>query len=169
MERRIRYGRRRKWKRFVPKGGTIVLLHPDDLKRYLVGGTVELGPVINISLGGLMVQYIDSKDRQRKANELSILGKSDGMRVEKIPFDTLVDFEVASLPDGKTVRNRGLRFGQLSLEQAFQLEAFIKAHGTEAVHDRRDRQERREVDDRRFDDPEFNLLYNRRTGLDRRK
>lgn len=169
MERRRRYGRRRKWKRFIPSSGTIVLLHFADLKSYLMGGRVELGPIINLSLGGLMVQYIDSKDRQRKANELSILSKSDGLRVKKIPFETLTDFEVARLPDGKTVRNRSVKFGQLTREQTFQLEAFIKTHGVKTVPDRRGQGDRRSDEDRRYEDPEFNLLHDRRSGLDRRK
>ncbi len=166
MENQSLVIRRRKWKRFIVRSGSIVLLHQTGFWGLGWAKNVELGPVLNVSLRGLMVQYIDSKDRRRKCDELSISILTGGIQVEKIRFETVVDFEVAILPDGRSIRNRSVRFVKMTPYQAFQLETFISAYATGPVQDRRSDMERREATADALDRKERS---DHRGGVDRRK
>jgi hypothetical protein len=135
--------RRRKWKRFETIIGAVVLLN----KPYLMGlggiKRIEMGPVVNISMGGLAVQYIGNKKRAAKYSELSIYIPGEGIVLDNVPFETISDFELTRMPDEKIIRKRCVEFGTLTTYQIFQLEEFIKKHGTKCLEDRRSGKERR--------------------------
>jgi hypothetical protein len=64
---------RRKQRRFrVKKGGAFVDLHKPHFFRLGKSKIAELGPVVNISVGGLAALYVDRKVRPAKFNLLSI-------------------------------------------------------------------------------------------------
>lgn len=147
----------------------MVVLHQPVLRGFGWTKTIELGPLLNISQRGLMVQYIDSKERRRKCRELSISVTPDGIQVEKIRFETIADFEVAVLPDDKVIRNRSVRFVDLTSYQIFQLEAFINTYARGTVQDRRSGRDRRKMQHPDPDGLESIELDDRRRGWDRRR
>lgn len=160
--------KRRKWKRFTAKSGSMVLVHIAGVLGLGLSKSVELGPLINISQGGLMVQYIESRDRMRDAAELSISIPGHGIQIEKIPFDVVADFELASMPDGKRIRNRNVKFGKLTPYQLFQVQSFLEKHVAGLVPDRRSGIDRRQQQAAGYDDDEWRIKTDRRSGVDRR-
>ena len=118
--------RQRKWKRFRMKGSAIVLLHKPRLIEWGKPSFIELGPIVDISWGGIAVQYIDSKERQIKSSELSISIPPDGIKVENIPFQTVSDVEIAELPDNKKIRRRNIKFVDMNQTQKAKLVNFLQ-------------------------------------------
>ncbi|MFC1488903.1 hypothetical protein ACFL6B_03545 [Thermodesulfobacteriota bacterium] len=160
---------RRKWKRFRMKSGAIVMLHKPSLIGFGKVSYIELGPVIDISMGGLAVKYINSKKRQIDCFELSLSVANDGVRVEGMPFEVVADFKVVELPDGIEVRKRCVQFGKLDPYKSFQLETFIKNNTTTIITERRSDVPRRQFNDPRFKDEEFRAHHDRRVLGDRRQ
>lgn len=159
---------RRKWKRFTLKSGAIVVLQKPRIMGFLGQVRTRFGPVVNISMGGLAVQYIESKKRMKKHKTLTIATPGTGQVLDAIPYEIIADFEVARLPDGKRIRNRCVKFHQMTSYNTFQLDDFIRAHATGYILDRRSGEERRKADDPRYQDPEWGPQHERRSGTDRR-
>ena len=80
----------------------------------------------------------------------------------------IADFEIAEMPDGKKIRNRCVNFFNMSSYQTFRLDDFIKSYSIGFMMDRRSGEERRKYVDPRYEDPECNVLKERRSGLERR-
>jgi hypothetical protein len=119
-------GKDRKHDRFKIKGGAIVMLHKPKKINFGKPSLVELGPVVDISWGGLAVHYIDNKNRQIESNELSISFEPNGIVLEGIPFLTVSDTEIAQLPDDKKIRRRSLKFKDLNQKQKARLVNFLQ-------------------------------------------
>ena len=160
--------RRRKWKRFTIQSGALVILQKPRVMGFLGQARVKFGPIVNISMGGLAVQYIENKPRTKKYKELSILIPGNKPILDRISFEVIADFSIAELPDGKKIRNRCVKFNQMTSYHTFQLDDFIREYSTSYIMDRRSGEERRKVDDPRYQDPEFSRQNERRSGLDRR-
>ena len=136
-----------------------------------IGGPklIELGPIIDISLGGLAVQYMENKKRTVDATELSISIPLEGIALSGLAFRVISDKAVAQLPDGKLIRKRCVAFVKLQPHQRFQLESFINHFSMHLKKDRRTVIDRREYDDLKFGDQDYHRMYNRRSNTDRRK
>lgn len=160
---------RRKFKRFVVQTGPIVILHLPRIFGLVGEKTVELGPVINIGEGGLMVQFIESRERVRNCRELSIQIPGQGMKVKRLSFEVVWDFEVGKLPDGRKIRNRSIKFDAMTPPQLIQLKEFIKNFTSDYQKDRRNGKERRERIDPDYFDSEWKIKADRRKGRDRRQ
>jgi len=160
---------RRKWKRFRMTSGAAVMLHKPSLIGFGKTSYIELGPVIDISMGGLAVKYINSKKRQTDCFELSLSVANDGIKIEGMPFEVVADFKVAELPDGREVRKRCVEFEKLDSYKSFQLETFIKNNTTTIITERRSGKDRRQFNDPRFKDEEFRAHHNRRILGERRE
>lgn len=170
MKGERRLVRRRKWKRFETKGGAVVLLNRPYFNGWLGIKRVEMGPIVNISMGGLAVQYVENKKRVGDYAEMSIYAPGDGIALDRLPFDIISDYEVARMPDGKIIRNRCVKFGPLTTYQTFQLEQFIKNHGAKCMEDRRQGADRRKFIDPRYGDDAYkDTFIERRSGVDRRE
>ena len=161
--------RRRQWKRFKINGSAIVMLNKPSLISLGKPRFIELGPVIDISMGGLAVQYIENKKRSTQCDELSINVPGKGIQLESIPFTVISDVEIAVMPDSTRIKNRCVQFGELSSYQAFQLEAFINKHGADIARNRRSDLKRRQLDDPKFEDEDYRVLYDKRYMGERRK
>ncbi|MDY6905902.1 MAG: hypothetical protein SWH61_14595 [Thermodesulfobacteriota bacterium] len=121
----------RQWKRFTLKNGAVAMVQKPSLLKFGKSSYVKLGPIKDIGMKGLAVQYVESKNLLRKVKELSIMVPGEGMVVENIPFKTVRDFEVAELPNSKKIRNLCVAFSQLRPVQKVQLERFIDEHADE--------------------------------------
>jgi hypothetical protein len=125
---------RRKQRRFkVKKGGAFVDLHKSHFFRLGKSKIVELGPVVNISVGGLSALYVNRKVRPAKSNLLSIRTSKDNVKIDDFLFQIVSDHETIILPGAGPVRKCGIKFDKLSENQISSLENFIQIYSLESL------------------------------------
>lgn len=160
--------KRRLWKRHKVNKQATVLVKKTRLIEIGKPLLIELGPLVDISMGGLAVQYIESKERAFESEELAIAVAGEGLKVEPLPFKICLELELAVMPDGKRIKKRCVEFVDLTAYQTFQLKSFIQSYTQENQVDRRSGADRRQYNDPRFDDEDYRMIYERRAGGDRR-
>ena len=124
---------RRRWKRYTVEGAFVVTTRPSFWK---LGKPVHtrVGPVKDIGMGGLAVQYVEKKIEPKKMNRVSVMLPSEGVLVDPIPFEPVNHFEVTTLPHTrKKVWTLCICFKKLMPEQKLQLERFIADYGFEVI------------------------------------
>ncbi|MFO8048882.1 MAG: hypothetical protein R6U29_07610 [Desulfosudaceae bacterium] len=124
---------RRRWKRFTVDGAFVVTTRPSFFK---IGRPVHtrLGPIKDIGMGGLAVQYMEKKMPDKKISGLAVMMPSEGIMVDPIPFEAVNNFEVTTLPhSNKKVWTLCVSFKKLMPRQKTQLEKFIADYGFEVV------------------------------------
>jgi len=113
---------RRKHERFQVPMGAFVGVGP---------GFAKVGPLLDISLGGLSFRYIDSAERPN-GSYLEIFLSDRSLSMSYVPFKTVSDVEIAdteffnSLP----MRRCGVQFGELTHTQISELMYFIENQTT---------------------------------------
>ena len=163
MNTKMQITRRRKWKRYKIKGGAIVMIHKTRLLDIGTPKLIELGPVIDISMGGLAVQYVESKRRQQESEIISVAIPSIGVTLPELQYRVVIEKAIAALPNGKQIFNRCVEFINLTSIQKLQLEAFIYRHTFHSIPDRRSGNDRRD-----HTQADFDLMSERRSGIERR-
>jgi len=116
---------KRRWKRFqVPNGAVVTISRPSLLK---LGKSVQvtLGPIKDIGMKGLAVQYVETKKLLDNVKSMSIMVPGKGVVVENLRFRTVADFEVAHLSNSKSIRTLCVSFDKLMPMQKVKLERFI--------------------------------------------
>jgi hypothetical protein len=124
---------KRRWKRYHVKNGAFVMIYRPSLLKLGKPVLVKLGPIKDIGMKGLAVQYMDQKNLLRNVNELAIALPDGSIAVDKIKFSPVTDFEVAQLPNDRTIRTLCVSFPGLLPMQKIQLERFIDEHTVEMV------------------------------------
>lgn len=162
MNTKIMITRRRKWKRYKIKGGAIVFIHKPRLIEIGKPKLIKLGPVIDISMGGLAVQFVKTKTRLTDSETVSISIPATSVNLGPLNYKIISERTIASLPNGKFIYNRCLEFTNLTSIQKLQLETFIRKHTFNILKDRRSGKDRRQLDSN-IDYPD-----DRRSGLERR-
>lgn len=124
---------KRVWKRYTVRcGATVIAVKgPSLLKKKAT--PVKLGVIKDIGLKGLAVQYIANKNILNKVKSLSIMVPGKGFVVEDIPFTVVNCFDVAELPNGKTIKTLCVAFQNMSLQQKIKLESFIDEYGAPLI------------------------------------
>jgi hypothetical protein len=119
---------RRKHTRFHVRDGAFAVLGPYSSK---------IGQIIDMSIGGLAFSYIAGEERSNRSYELGILLAENSFYLTKIPFETIWDKETRGVPFSSVpMRRCGVQFGELTQNQASQLQYFIQNHtGGPAQHD----------------------------------
>lgn len=109
---------RREHKRYQVHNGTYVALGPPYGK---------VGPMIDISLGGLSFEYADRRE-QTDESHINIFLTEANFYLEKVPIKTILDFEVANTlaPSAAATRRCGLQFEDLTPDQASKIDFFIQ-------------------------------------------
>ena len=114
---------KRKHGRLRTKDGTFAVIGPN---------VERLGQIIDISVDGLSLSYIDNGGKADGLSELDILFAIDGFYLEKVPFKTVSDFEIHVNKDilftSIIMRRCGVQFGDLDDKQISQLEYFLRNH-----------------------------------------
>jgi hypothetical protein len=105
----------------------------------------KLGPLSDISQGGLSVEYFAGRKRFGDFCELSILVPGHGITVYRIPFRNISDVVVAELDAKRIIMRRGIQFDELNPNHTERLKRFINLYTREEVPDRRSGFERRIV------------------------
>lgn len=117
---------RRKDPRFKTKGGAFVDLHKP---RYIHIGKpklVKLGPIIDISKGGICASYDFDDIRPINSKRLTLSIPDYGLQVQGIPYKTISD---KYTDDPSTPKNKGLcrlEFGRLNKRQKYLIDKFIQ-------------------------------------------
>lgn len=115
MQQAAKHNERRNFTRFTPKNGTRAV------------NNNALGPIVNISMGGLAFRYMETEKTQAVSDKLGIFLGSDDFLIDKIESriiaDTAIDQD-SSFMQTKT-RQRSIQFLHLTSEQHKQLEEFI--------------------------------------------
>jgi hypothetical protein len=124
---------KRCWKRYEIKNGAFVMIYRPALLKLGKSVIVKLGPIKDIGMRGLAVQYVDQKNLLRRVDELSIALPDGRIVVDRIKFRAVTDFEVAELPNAKKVRTLCVYFTSLLPLQKIQLERFIDEYAVEMV------------------------------------
>ena len=111
----------RKYERYSAREGAIVALKPQSN---------ILGQMIDIGVGGLSFQYIESHEPPGYSNELVILVASQRFFLDKVPFKTVSDIEIENNISFSSIQMRrcSVEFVRLSLEQAASIQNFIIEH-----------------------------------------
>jgi hypothetical protein len=113
---------RRKHKRFRVQEGAFVILNPSD---------TGAGRLVNISMGGLMFEYVATKEPSIEATELELFVTDSVFRLYGVPCKSVWDLPVYKHPTMPLQkRQSGVQFGELSAHQKSQLELFIEKHTT---------------------------------------
>jgi hypothetical protein len=88
-----------------------------------------VGRLIDISMNGLTLDYISSKEPQVEPSELDIFVVNSPFRLQGLPCETISDFVVFTTFDGSlSKRRRGVEFGKLAPNQKALLSHFIEHH-----------------------------------------
>ena len=123
---------RRKHRRYTTAENVFVVLNERRIFNFGKPTKIMLGPIADISIGGLSVQYIDNGLRAADLNRLSISKESYEIFPEGIPFNIVSDFIVDNISDSMDKRKRCIEFGKLSMKQLAQLHEFISKYTTKA-------------------------------------
>src|SRR5208337_4445613 len=111
---------KRKVKRFKGKEGAFAaFIRPNDL--------MNMGQVLDISMGGLCVQYMSTNEDNKGRSEIKIFGRNDRfIHLDKVQCRIVYDREV---PEGSweqiTTRRCGVEFENLSVKHLSMLQEFI--------------------------------------------
>lgn len=122
---------KRRWKRYELNCGAIVMIPRSSRLKLGKPAMVKLGPIKDIGMRGLAVQYVDQKNILRNVHELSIALPDGRIVVDRIQFRPVTDFEVAMLPDARKIRTLCVYFNHLLPLQKIQLERFIDEYASE--------------------------------------
>ncbi len=89
--------------------------------------TYTLGPVINISMGGLAFRYVDNPSAQSPSNTLGLFLSSDDILIDNIPTRVISDrlFSQGSSFSKTVIRQRSIQFIDLTTTQKKSLKKFI--------------------------------------------
>ncbi|MBW1896170.1 MAG: PilZ domain-containing protein [Deltaproteobacteria bacterium] len=119
MSRRNDTRERRRHKRFSVQEGTLAVFG---------GRPGTVGPVIDISMGGLAFHYTGTGELPKEPSKLDILLSDRISHLYALPCETVYDFETGRATSFPSVveRRRGVKFGKLTPNQKSQLEDFIE-------------------------------------------
>jgi hypothetical protein len=113
---------RRKHKRFRVQEGAFVILSPSD---------TGAGRLKNISMGGLMFEYVTVKTPSINATEVEIFLTDSLFRLYQVPCHSVWDLPVYKSSSSLLQKRQcGVQFGELSPHQISRLEYFIQNHTT---------------------------------------
>lgn len=106
---------RRQFKRFRPKDGTMAVNHH------------ALGPVVNISMGGLSFRYMGDNPAKPISDILGIFLGSDDVLIEQISTKVITDKLISQGSSflKASTRQRSIQFTNLTKSQRKSLKDFI--------------------------------------------
>ena len=95
--------------------------------------SIKVGPLINISKGGLAFQYIGNGRQIEGLHKLAIFLRGNHYRLENVSFKIISDFLLDNRVPYSTIMMKrcGGQFGELTPSQESQLEYFLANHTTD--------------------------------------
>ena len=114
---------KRKYKRFKVKDITFALLKSSYSE--------EMGEIVDISRGGLAINYFVGKDSIIKESvELDIILADNGLYIKNMPCRIISDFEITDKFYFSSIKMRRhcIQFRELEISQISELDYFIQNH-----------------------------------------
>lgn len=149
MTNRTDFIERRKYKRFRVKEGAFatIMAAPvslgelEDLNvgeialAVLKAKPAQMGPIVNISNGGLSFRYIDKGKELNASYLLNILFTQDAFHLKNITVKIVSDFDAIDEFPFSTIimKQAGVQFGELDSIQRAQLDQFIRNYTIDEV------------------------------------
>jgi hypothetical protein len=98
----------------------------------LKNGSSKLGQIKNISKGGLAFMYINDGEQINEPTEVDIFLSGYGFILKGIPCKKISDIHVDNFVPFSTfeMRQLGIQFGEISLQQLAHLNTFIERYKT---------------------------------------
>lgn len=98
----------------------------------LKNGSSKLGQIKNISKGGLAFMYINDGEQLHDPTEVDIFLSGYGFFLKGIPCKKISDIHVDNFVPFSTfeMRQLGVQFGEVSLQQLTHLDTFIEKYAT---------------------------------------
>ncbi len=93
-------------------------------------------------------------------NKLSILQNTDEIEIDNVPYEVVSDFKASNFTENKPIRKCGVKFGELTLNQAILLNHLLMSYTSMVKRPGKCR--------RICDNPQYDGLE-RRAGNERRK
>ena len=87
--------------------------------------TMKLGLILDISMGGMAIQYDGCDIASLKASHLSIVVPGKGALIEGIPFEIITDGQMGNCSPENSPRRCGLKFGHLTDDQRKRLQFIV--------------------------------------------
>ncbi|MCE5335574.1 MAG: PilZ domain-containing protein [Desulfobacteraceae bacterium] len=115
---------KRKYKRFKGKEGAFAaFIRPDEF--------INLGQIIDISLGGLCIRYLSTKQEPKGCSGIKIFGSNGRfIHVDKVQCKVIYDEEI---PEGTweqlSTRRCGVKFENLTVRDKSMIQDFIDHYG----------------------------------------
>lgn len=105
----------------------------DGIFAVLMANKDKLGQIRDISMQGLSFRYVNADGSSREAGELKIIIAGYGLYLDKLPVETVSDFEIQGAFSFSPLKMRqiGIKFVDLTLEQKYQIGRFIRKHTVE--------------------------------------
>jgi len=89
---------------------------------------VKTASIIDINRSGLAFQYISQKMWPTYFNKLSILQNTDEIEIDNVPYEVVSDFKASNFTENKPIRKCGVKFGELTLNQAILLNHLLMSY-----------------------------------------
>ncbi len=135
---------RRKHQRFSAQNGTFAVVGSnktrlDKIKKMGMAEIAcaiykskpfKLGPIIDMSQGGLAFSYVDTRGRTDQSYEMNILSAGNKFYLENLLFKTIMDVDSAEEPSFSPIKlkRQRIQFIDLSSDQLKKLEYFLSNH-----------------------------------------
>jgi len=136
---------RRRYERYRLMGSALAVYEQPRIFNIGKPKPIELGPLSDISLKGLSVEFVVNRKYPGDHHELSILVPEHGIMVYRIPFRNISDMVVSECASKRVIMRRGVQFRELNHDHTERLNRLIQLYTRETVPDRRSGFERREA------------------------
>jgi hypothetical protein len=125
MDTKKNFSEMRKYRRHRTNGSALVAFFTPTHE------FLSLGQVLDISLGGLAVQYIALDEQTKGSTHLEIFGTVySNIHIRKLRCKVIYDIELTSESSGMLkMRRCGLKFGDLDKSQVAEIKSFIEIFG----------------------------------------
>ncbi len=117
---------RRMHRRFSVQAGLYVAIKKSSFLNLAKPYFVKLGPLVDISKGGLAIHYIENNQRAQTYSSLSLVTAQGEVPFEDLSVRMVFDRKVAELPNKKCIRKRALAFGDLPGTYWTRIEEFLE-------------------------------------------
>ena len=112
------YSDRREEKRYHIRGGAVANIVKKPFFLLKNKRHIKLGPITDISNKGMSIHYFSNRYIPDDNFDMSIGTSSGKIIIDRLKFKTVYDIEVGSMPNGKTIRRKAVKFMHISGYQA---------------------------------------------------
>ncbi len=109
---------RREEKRYHIQSGAIANIRKKAFFLLKKSRYIKIGPISDISKKGMSIHYFSKNDILDDTFDLSIGTSSGKIIVDSVNFETIYDIEIGTMPDGKKIRKKAVKFLNISGYQA---------------------------------------------------